>query len=45
MEGRCESDRGEDEVYPNTFGDEEKTELKLDDDEKIGSTLYEYCQI
>ena len=29
MEGRCESDRGGD-VYPATFGDEEKTGLKLD---------------
>ena len=25
MEGRCESDRGGDEVYPAAFGDEEKT--------------------
>ena len=32
MEGRSESDRGGDEVYPATFGDEEKTEFKLDDD-------------
>ena len=30
MEGRSESDRGGDEVYSATFGDEEKTELKLD---------------
>ena len=30
MEGRCESDRGGDEVYPATFGNEEKTGLKLD---------------
>ena len=30
MEGRCESDCGGDEVYPATFGNEEKTELKLD---------------
>ena len=30
MEGRCESDRGKDEVYPATFGDEEKNGLKLD---------------
>ena len=30
MEGRCESDRGRDEVYPATFGNEEKTGLKLD---------------
>ena len=30
MEGRTESDRGGDEVYSATFGDEEKTELKLD---------------
>ena len=26
MEGRCESDRGGDEVYPATFGNEEKTD-------------------
>ena len=30
MEGRCESDRGEDEVYSATFGNEKKTGLKLD---------------
>ena len=30
MEGRSESDRRGDEVYSATFGDEEKTELKLD---------------
>ena len=30
MEGRSESDRGEDEVYLATFGDKEKNELKLD---------------
>ena len=30
MEGRSESNRGGDEVYSATFGDEEKTELKLD---------------
>ena len=30
MEGRCESDCGGDEVYPATFGNEEKTGLKLD---------------
>ena len=30
MEGRCESDRGGDEVYPDTFGNEKKTGLKLD---------------
>ena len=30
MEGRSESDRGGDEMYWATFGDEEKTELKLD---------------
>ena len=30
MEGRCESNCGRDEVYPDIFGDEEKTELKLD---------------
>ena len=27
MEGRCESDCGRDEVYPATFGDEERTGL------------------
>ena len=30
MEGSCESDCGRDEVYPATFGDEERTGLKLD---------------
>ena len=30
MEGRCESNRGEDKVYPATFDNEEKTGLKLD---------------
>ena len=30
MEGRCENDRVGDEVYPATFGNEEKTGLKLD---------------
>ena len=30
MEGRCESDRGRDEVYPAAFGDEEEIGLKLD---------------
>ena len=30
MEGRSDSDRGGDEVYSATFGDEEKIELKLD---------------
>ena len=29
MEGRCESDRGGDEVYPAFFGDEKETGLKL----------------
>ena len=33
MEGRCESNCGRDEVYPSTFGDEERTGLKLDDDD------------
>ena len=33
MEGKCESDRGGDEVYPATFDDEEKNGLKLDDDD------------
>ena len=30
MEGRCEIDRVGDEVYPATFGNEEKTGLKLE---------------
>ena len=30
IEVRCESDCGRDEVYPATFGDEERTGLKLD---------------
>ena len=30
MEGRCESNRRGDEVYPATFGNEEKTGLKVD---------------
>ena len=30
MEGRSESDRGGDEVYSATFGNEEKIEIKLD---------------
>ena len=30
MEERCESDRGGDEMYPATFGNEKKTGLKLD---------------
>ena len=38
MEGRCESDRGGDEVYPATFGNEEKTGLKLDRRRKTNST-------
>ena len=33
MEGSCESDRGWNEVYPATFGDEGKTGLKLDDND------------
>ena len=33
MEGRSESNRGEDEVYPATFANEEETGLKLDDDD------------
>ena len=33
MEGRCESDCGRDEVYSATFGDEERTGLKLDGDD------------
>ena len=34
MEGRCESNRGGDEMYPATFGNEEETGLKLDDDDR-----------
>ena len=30
MQGRCESDCGGDEVYLATFGNEEKTGLKLE---------------
>ena len=30
MEGKCESDRRVDEVYPVIFGNEEKIGLKLD---------------
>ena len=30
MEVRCVSDCGRDEVYPATFGEEERTRLKLD---------------
>ena len=37
MEGRCESNRGGDEVYPTTVGNEEKTGLKLVE-EKILAT-------
>ena len=33
MEGRCESNRGGDKVYTATFGNEEETGLKLDDDD------------
>ena len=32
MEGRSESDRGEDEVYSATFGNEENIGLKLEMD-------------
>ena len=39
MEGRCESDCGRDEVYPATFGDEERTGLKLDDDDDLDPYL------
>ena len=35
MEGRCASNRGGDEVYPATFGNEEETRLKLDDDDEF----------
>ena len=44
MEGSCESDCGGDEVYPATFSDEEKTELKLDnDDESLAWTTLVVC--
>ena len=33
MEGRCESDCGRNQVYPATLSDEERTGLKLDDDD------------
>ena len=33
MEGRSASDCGGDKVYPATFGNEEETGLKLDDDD------------
>ena len=35
MEGRCESDCGRDEVYPATFNDKERIELKLDGDDHL----------
>ena len=34
MKGRCESNRGGNEEYPATFGNEEETGLKLDDDDE-----------
>ena len=43
MEGRCESDRGEDEVYPAIFGNEEKTELKLDRRRTVFGTFLWTC--
>ena len=33
VEGRCESNCGGDKMYPATFGYEEETGLKLDDDD------------
>ena len=33
MEGRCKSNRGGDELYPATFENQEKTGLKLNDDD------------
>ena len=30
MKGRCEIGREGDELYPATFGDEEKTRMKVD---------------
>ena len=41
MEGRCESNRGGNEMYPATFGNEEKIGLKLDDDDLV---LYELAK-
>ena len=35
----CESDCGGDEVYPATFGNEEKTGLKLDDGIGVAKTI------
>ena len=35
----CESDCGGDEVYPATFGNEEKTGLKLDDGVGVAKTI------
>ena len=35
MKGRCESNCGRDEMYAATFGDEEKTGLKVDDDDEL----------
>ena len=43
MEGRCESDRGGDEEYPTTFGNEEKTGLKLDRRKRVKTLLYKYA--
>ena len=42
MEGRCESDRGGDEVYPATFGNEDKTGLKLDKRKRRIYTIKKY---
>ena len=43
LEGRNESNRGGDEVDPATFGNEEETGLKLDDDDdEIKSSLYSF---
>ena len=43
MEGRCESNRGSNEVYPATFSDEGKTALKLDDDDDENKNTKTLC--
>ena len=44
QEGRCESDHEGDEVHPATFGNEEKTGLKLDR-RSSGEPLTTLCPI
>ena len=41
MVGRCESNCVRDEVYPATFGDEEKTGLKMDDGDNVAARFYQ----